>query len=93
MDALTSYFTDKKKEDEVQVIPNCWFMDGFVALFFFNPSLEHQSFFFFKSTSLFEGSGFFYAMSTKDDRKSGKTVDASFFGSGFLCVVEIREWL
>jgi hypothetical protein len=35
MDALTSYFTDKKKEDEVQVIPNCWFMDGFVAVFFF----------------------------------------------------------
>jgi len=52
MDALTSYFTDKKKEDEVQVIPNCWFMDGFVAVFFFHPSLEHQSFFFQKHISL-----------------------------------------
>jgi hypothetical protein len=35
MDALTSYFTDKKKEDEVQVIPDYWFMDRFVAVFFF----------------------------------------------------------
>ncbi len=66
-------------------------MDGFVALFFFNPNIN--PFFFFESTSLFEGSGFFYAMSTKDDRKSGNPVNASFFGSGFLCVVEIREWL
>jgi hypothetical protein len=49
MDALTSYFTDKKKEDEVQVIPNCWFMDGFVAVFVFLPQFRTSILLFSKA--------------------------------------------